>query len=102
MAGAAPPPRFSFEWRMTAAWANPMVRATIRVASIWPGQALFKQPRRALAREIQERTIEMKRFVMLTVLLASIAGAFAALSPASADPHGDRMKRDCASGARKC
>ena len=44
----------------------------------------------------------MKRFILLTVLLASVAGAFAAITPASADPHGDRMKRDCASGARKC
>jgi hypothetical protein len=44
----------------------------------------------------------MKRFVMLTVLLASVVGALSAMTPASADPHGDRMKRDCASGARKC
>jgi hypothetical protein len=44
----------------------------------------------------------MKRFILLTVLLAAVAGAFAAITPASADPHGDRMKRDCASGARKC
>ena len=44
----------------------------------------------------------MKRFILLTVLLASVAGAFAAMTPASADPHGDRMKRDCNSGARKC
>jgi len=44
----------------------------------------------------------MKRFVMWTVLLASMAGAFSAMAPAFADPHGDRMKRDCASGARKC
>jgi hypothetical protein len=46
--------------------------------------------------------MKMKRFVMLTVLLALVAGAFAAMTPASADPHGDRMKRDCATGARKC
>jgi hypothetical protein len=44
----------------------------------------------------------MKRFVMLTVLLATIAATFAAMTPASADKHGDRMKRDCATGARKC
>ena len=44
----------------------------------------------------------MKRFILLTVLLASVAGAFAAMTPASADPHGDRMKQDCKSGARKC
>jgi hypothetical protein len=44
----------------------------------------------------------MKRFVILTVLFAFIAGAFAAMAPASADPHGDRFKADCKSGARKC
>lgn len=44
----------------------------------------------------------MKRLVIFAVLVASIAGAFASMTPASADPHGDRMKRDCASGARKC
>jgi hypothetical protein len=48
------------------------------------------------------RERQMKRFILLTVLLASVAGAFAAMAPASADPHGDRMKRDCNSGARKC
>ncbi len=44
----------------------------------------------------------MKRFILLTVLLASVAGAFTAMAPASADPHGDRFERDCNSGARKC
>jgi hypothetical protein len=44
----------------------------------------------------------MKRFVFLTVLFTFIAGAFAAMAPASADPHGDRFKADCKSGARKC
>jgi hypothetical protein len=44
----------------------------------------------------------MKRFVILTVLFTFIAGAFAAMAPASADPHGDRFKADCKSGARKC
>lgn len=44
----------------------------------------------------------MKRFILLTVLLAAVAGTFAAMTPASADPHGDRMRQDCKSGARKC
>jgi hypothetical protein len=44
----------------------------------------------------------MKRFVIATVLFTFIAGAFAAMAPASADPHGDRFKADCKSGARKC
>ena len=44
----------------------------------------------------------MKRFILSTVLLASVAGAFVAMAPASADPHGDRKKRDCNSEARKC
>lgn len=44
----------------------------------------------------------MKRFILITALFTFIAGTFAAMAPASADPHGDRMRRDCASGARKC
>ncbi len=44
----------------------------------------------------------MKRFVILTALLTFIAGTFAAMAPASADPHGDRFRADCKSGARKC
>ena len=44
----------------------------------------------------------MKRFVILTVLFTFIAGAFAVMTPASADKHGDRFKADCKSGARKC
>lgn len=46
--------------------------------------------------------IQMKRFILVTALLTFIAGTFAAMVPASADPHGDRMRRDCATGARKC
>ncbi len=42
----------------------------------------------------------MKRLVIFTVLVASLAGTFA--STAFADKHGDRMKRDCATGVRKC
>ena len=42
----------------------------------------------------------MKRFVILIALLAFIAGTFAAMVLASADPHGDRMRYDCKSGAR--
>ena len=48
------------------------------------------------------RESHMKRFVILTVLFTFIAGAFAAMAPASADPHGDRFRADCKSGARKC
>ena len=44
----------------------------------------------------------MKRFIVLTALFTFIAGTFAAMVPACADPHGDRMRRDCATGARKC
>jgi hypothetical protein len=44
----------------------------------------------------------MKRFVLVTALLTFIAGTFAAIAPASADKHGDRMRQDCKSGLRKC
>ena len=44
----------------------------------------------------------MKRFILVTALLTFIAGTFAAMVPAFADKHGDRMRRDCATGARKC
>jgi hypothetical protein len=88
---------------MTGALAVPSIRMTIRVASFWPGQALLKrQHRRPFGEVDARRERQMKRFVMWTVLLASVVGALAAMTPASADPHGDRMKRDCASGARKC
>ena len=44
----------------------------------------------------------MKRFILLTALFTFIAGTFAALVPAAADPHGARMRSDCKSGLRKC
>ena len=44
----------------------------------------------------------MKRIILLTTLLTWIAGTFAAMTPASADPHGDRMRHECKSGLRKC
>ena len=44
----------------------------------------------------------MKRFILVTALLTFIAGTFAAIVPASADKHGDRMRSDCKSGLRKC
>ena len=44
----------------------------------------------------------MKRFILLTVLFTWIAGTFAAMAPASADPHADNMRRECKSGLRKC
>lgn len=49
-----------------------------------------------------KRENQMKRFVLLTALFTFIAGTFAAIVPASADPHGDRMRSDCKSGLRKC
>ena len=48
------------------------------------------------------RENQMKRFNLLTALLTFLAGTFAAMDPASADKHGDRMRRDCATGASKC
>lgn len=45
----------------------------------------------------------MKRLIMFAVLFACVAGTFtAAVAPAYADAHGDRMRQDCKSGARKC
>ena len=44
----------------------------------------------------------MKRFIIITALFTFIAGTFGAVTPASADAHGDRFKADCKSGARKC
>ena len=35
----------------------------------------------------------MKRFILVTALLTFIAGTFAAIVPASADQHGDRMRQ---------
>jgi hypothetical protein len=62
------------------------VGATIRVTS-------FHQ---AGSRQLpaSSRKSQMKRFVILTVLFTFIAGAFAAMAPASADPHGDRFRAD--------
>ena len=48
------------------------------------------------------RENQMKRFILLTALLTFIAGTFAAIVPAAADKHGDRMRQDCKSGLRKC
>ena len=45
----------------------------------------------------------MKRFILLTALFTFIAGTIAAIVPASAQPHGDRMRHECKSGfAQKC
>ena len=49
-----------------------------------------------------EREDQMKRFILVTSLLTFIAGTFAAIVPAAADKHGDRMRQDCKSGLRKC
>ena len=48
------------------------------------------------------RESHMKRLVIFTFLFTFVAGTFAAIAPASADPHGDRFRADCKSGARKC
>ena len=44
----------------------------------------------------------MKRFILVTALFTFIAGTLAAIAPASADKHGDRMRSECKSGLRKC
>ena len=49
-----------------------------------------------------KREDQMKRFILVTALLTFIAGTFAAIVPAAADKHGDRMRQDCKSGLRKC
>jgi hypothetical protein len=57
---------------------------------------------RAASAADAKRENQMKRFILVTALLTFIAGTFAAMAPASADPHGDRMRSDCKSGLRKC
>jgi hypothetical protein len=46
--------------------------------------------------------IFMTRFALFALICMTVLGSVAPVTPASADPHGDRMKRDCSSGARKC
>jgi hypothetical protein len=75
---------------------------TIRVTRIRIGRTLANVGITAPQGSGCNKGTTMKRFILLTILLASVAGAFAAMAPASADQHGDRMKRDCSSGARKC
>jgi hypothetical protein len=87
---------------MTAESAARTVGTTIRVTSLRIGRTLPNASIPASRGQGGNKGKQMKRFILLTVLLASVAGAFAAMAPASADPHGDRMKRDCNSGARKC
>jgi hypothetical protein len=57
---------------------------------------------RAASAADAKREDQMKRFILVTAVLTFIAGTFAAMVPASADPHGDRMRSDCKSGLRKC
>jgi hypothetical protein len=57
---------------------------------------------RAASAADAKRENQMKRFILLTALFTFIAGTFAAIVPASADKHGDRMRSDCKSGLRKC
>jgi hypothetical protein len=44
----------------------------------------------------------MKRMALISMILSTVIGMFAFVDAAYADKHGDRMKRDCATGARKC
>jgi hypothetical protein len=44
----------------------------------------------------------MTRFALFLLICLTVLGSLASVTPASADPHGDRMKRDCNSSARKC
>ncbi len=44
----------------------------------------------------------MTRIALFALVCLTILGSFASFDTASADKHGDKMKRDCATGARKC
>jgi hypothetical protein len=44
----------------------------------------------------------MARFAVFAIICMTFFGSLVSVTPAAADPHGDRMKRDCNSGARKC
>jgi hypothetical protein len=78
-----------------------MSRVTIRVTGFPPRKPPIASIRAASAADAK-RENQMKRFIFVTALLTFIAGTFAAIAPASADPHGDRMRSDCKSGLRKC
>jgi hypothetical protein len=76
-------------------------RVTIRVTGFPPWKPAIVSIRAASAADAK-REDQMKRFILVTALLTFIAGTFAAIVPAAADKHGDRMRQDCKSGLRKC
>ena len=78
-----------------------MSRVTIRVTGLPPRKPSIVSIRAAWAADAQ-RENQMKRLILLTALFTFIAGTIAAMAPASADPHGDRMRYECKSGLRKC
>ena len=78
-----------------------MSRVTIRVTGFPPRKPSIVSIRAASAADAK-REDQMKRFILVTALLTFIAGTLAAIVPASADKHGDRMRQDCKSGLRKC
>jgi hypothetical protein len=67
-----------------------------------PATAAVNVSIRAASAADAKRENQMKRFILLTALFTFIAGTLAAIVPASADPHGDRMRHECKSGLRKC
>ena len=78
-----------------------MSGVTIRVTGFQPRQPSIVSIRAARAADAK-REDQMKRFILVTALFTFITGTLAAIVPASADPHGDRMRSDCKSGLRKC
>jgi len=75
-------------------------RVTVRVAGLPTRKPSIVSIRAASAADAK-REDQMKRFILVTALFTFIAGSFAAMAPAAADPHGDRMRSDCKSGLRK-
>jgi hypothetical protein len=78
-----------------------MSRVTVRVTG-FPLRKPSTVSIRAASAADAKRENQMKRFILLTALFTFIAGTFVAMVPASADPHGDRMRHECKSGLRKC
>ena len=78
-----------------------MSRVTVRVTGFPPRKPSIASIHAASAADAK-RENQMKRFILATALLTFIAGTFAAIAPASADKHGDRMRSECKSGLRKC
>ena len=78
-----------------------MSRVTIRVTGFPPRKPSIVSIGSASAADAK-RENQMKRFILLTALFTFIAGTLAAIVPASADKHGDRMRHECKSGLRTC